>query len=129
MITNMPTTNCNLDKFILFSSFLLVFILCILLMQEENLSLPSIFIDEDGNIAPDFHQAKTNASELADDIRILCLVMTYPENHQTRAYRVYKTWGKRCTYVEFITTKFEFLYLVSTGGLSLFNLLWRQFRR
>ena len=101
----MWAVNCNLDKLIIFSSFFLVFILCIFLIQEDSLTLPTISTDQEGDLVPNFLQADTNATELAEKIRILCLVMTHPMNHKKKAYQVYKTWGRRCTYVEFITTE------------------------
>ena len=55
------------------------------------------------------------------NIRIMCLVMTHPGNHKTKAlqvnnnltnvfhikkyFKVFKTWGKRCTFIKFLTTK------------------------
>jgi len=46
-----------------------------------------------------------NATELYEQIRVLCLVMTHPGAHKTKALRVYKTWGKRCNYIEFLSTE------------------------
>jgi len=46
-----------------------------------------------------------DAKKLEKEIRVLCLVMTYPSNHNTSARRVYETWGKRCTYIRFLTTQ------------------------
>lgn len=43
------------------------------------------------------------ADRLFNDIRILCLVMTLPENHQTKAVHVSATWGRRCTKLLFVT--------------------------
>ena len=39
------------------------------------------------------------------DVRVLCLVMTHPGNHQTRALQVARTWGRRCSYLRFLTTQ------------------------
>jgi len=37
-------------------------------------------------------------------VRLLCLVVTIPKSHNTRAQTIMDTWGKRCTYIHFITT-------------------------
>ena len=92
----------NIDKVIIFSSFLLVSILCIFLINEESDILHS---DEAHNAMKDLIEKEANATKLSEDIRILCLVMTHPNNHKTKAHQVYRTWGKRCTYVEFLTTE------------------------
>lgn len=39
------------------------------------------------------------------EVRVLCLVMTHPGNHKTRALKVAETWGRRCTYLRFLTTQ------------------------
>merc|ERR1712106_160938 len=46
-----------------------------------------------------------NATKLAEDIKILCLVMTQPKNHKTRDRMIMKTWGRKCTYIKFLTTQ------------------------
>lgn len=38
-------------------------------------------------------------------VRLLCLVVTYPKSHDTKAQMVFDTWGQRCTYIHFITTQ------------------------
>ena len=87
--------NCKLGKIVFLSSYLLVLILCIFLIKEKNDSIHP----EEANKAMTSLEVKTK------DIRILCLVMTEPGTHKTKAYQVYRTWGKRCTYVEFLTTE------------------------
>merc|ERR1712106_448440 len=93
---------CNLDRLLIFSSFLLVFVLCVFLINEESDALQS---EKVGSAIQDLIKKEANATKLFEDIRILCLVMTQPKNYKTKAYRVFKTWGKRCTYVEFITSE------------------------
>jgi len=94
--------SCNVDRILIFSSFLLVFILCTFLITEDS----DIAVTEEVDIVVNaLKKIEANATKLAEEIRVLCLVMTQPKNHKTKAQQVYKTWGKRCTYVEFITTK------------------------
>ena len=51
-----------------------------------------------------FSDDTTVADILYETVRILCLVMTYPENHQKRAIHVNATWGQRCTKLLFVTS-------------------------
>ncbi|KAH8353034.1 hypothetical protein KR084_008410 [Drosophila pseudotakahashii] len=45
------------------------------------------------------------ASRLFNETRVLCMVMTSPKNHQSRAIHMQRTWGKRCQKVIFMSTK------------------------
>ena len=37
------------------------------------------------------------------DVKILCLIVTYPARHVTHALPVHRTWARRCTQTIFIT--------------------------
>merc|ERR1719228_2765594 len=88
---------CSFDKFIIVTSFLLVFSLSIFLLHEDTTS-----VDYMTGLYSD---SEKNATRLAEEIRILSLVMTHPGNHQKRGLRVLNTWGRRCTYIEFLSTQ------------------------
>ncbi|KAG5674686.1 hypothetical protein PVAND_004638 [Polypedilum vanderplanki] len=45
------------------------------------------------------------ANELYNKVRILCWVVTIPENHKTKAIHVKNTWGKRCNKLLFISSQ------------------------
>jgi glycoprotein-N-acetylgalactosamine 3-beta-galactosyltransferase len=91
--------NWKLGKIVFLSSYLLVIILCIFLIKEKNKDIHS-----EGGIKA-MKSLEAMATKQSEDIRILCLVMTEPSTHKTKAYQVYRTWGKRFTYIEFLTTE------------------------
>jgi glycoprotein-N-acetylgalactosamine 3-beta-galactosyltransferase len=43
------------------------------------------------------------ARRMAEEIRVLCWVMTYPENHKAKALHVKATWGRHCNKLIFIS--------------------------
>jgi glycoprotein-N-acetylgalactosamine 3-beta-galactosyltransferase len=44
------------------------------------------------------------ADNLYNEVKILCMVMTYPANHDTKAVHVRRTWGRRCNKILFMTS-------------------------
>ena len=68
--------------------------------------------------------------ELFEKVRIICLVMTFPDNHRTRADFVKATWGKRCNKLVFMSSSpdenFDTVNVNVTDGR---DFLWRSEER
>lgn len=47
------------------------------------------------------------ALDLQEKLKILCLVLTKPSNHKTRAFAVKNTWGTRCNKILFVSTEVD----------------------
>jgi hypothetical protein len=45
------------------------------------------------------------AKLLFDEVKILCLVLTHPAAHRTKAKAVKETWGRRCSKLLFFSTE------------------------
>ncbi|KAJ6640066.1 Glycoprotein-N-acetylgalactosamine 3-beta-galactosyltransferase 1 [Pseudolycoriella hygida] len=47
----------------------------------------------------------TVANQLRNEVKVLCLILTTANNHQTRALHVKNTWGRRCNKLLFMSDK------------------------
>lgn len=50
---------------------------------------------------------ETLAQEMYKKVRILCMIVTMPKNHKTKAQHVRDTWGRRCNKIIFISSGFD----------------------
>ncbi|XP_073841347.1 glycoprotein-N-acetylgalactosamine 3-beta-galactosyltransferase 1-like [Musca autumnalis] len=60
-------------------------------MDEENIS--------------SHQQTSSVVQHLFNSTRVMCWIMTHPDNHQARAVHIRNTWGRRCNIVLFMSTQ------------------------
>lgn len=68
---------------------------------------------------------RTLAEKLHNEVKVLCWIMTNPENHKTRAFHLKATWGKRCNKLLIMSSKAD--DLIGSIALPVFegrNNLW-----
>lgn len=51
------------------------------------------------------HENTSIAADLYEKVRVLCMVITSPGDHQEKAIHVKNTWGARCNKLIFMSTK------------------------
>lgn len=53
--------------------------------------------------AKHFDGKRFNSTELFNEVKILCLILTYEQNHKKKAIHVKNTWGSRCNKLIFVS--------------------------
>lgn len=70
---------------------------------------------------------ETLSQMLFEEVKILCMVMTHPANHQKKAAHILETWGKRCNKLIFMSSQED----IKLGAVALpfadsRSLLWNK---
>ena len=83
---------CNLEKLFVLTSFIVVFVICLILVTDEDSEgYSDWFMEKMSSFNMEswmMMENRTDADTLQSDIRILCMVMTHPGNHKTKAKKV-----------------------------------------
>lgn len=45
------------------------------------------------------------SKKLYEEVKVLCMIITQPKNHKTRAIFIKNTWGKRCNKLLFMSSQ------------------------
>jgi glycoprotein-N-acetylgalactosamine 3-beta-galactosyltransferase len=70
-------------------------------------------------------QQSGKVKALASKVRILCWIMTQPNNHESHAMHVKATWGKRCNILFFVSTvENDTLPSIAYKGNESRSILW-----
>lgn len=68
------------------------------------------FLIKFDNLSKEYSSAKMmfdskTCDNLFENVKVLCMIMTIPENHCTKAKHLKNTWGRRCNKLLFITSQ------------------------
>ena len=88
-----------------FTSF---YCICVLRISNKYPSKITNIISKHNSTFVEFNHKLYNtstANKLYNRLKILCLVLTYPNNHQTDAVHVKNTWGSKCNKLIFLSTE------------------------
>ena len=95
--------HCSFDKIVIVTSFTVVLVIFMILVTDDDDDY--WIINKMEHFTLDLMENSSDAETLSSEIRILCQVMTHPANHKTKALKVFRTWGRRCTFIKFLTTQ------------------------
>ncbi len=74
------------------------------LIKQRSFHIQNNYVDKYVYNEPPEVEALT-AEDMATKVRVLCWVMTMPENHEKRCKHIKATWGKRCNKLLFFSTQ------------------------
>ncbi|CAG9797431.1 unnamed protein product [Chironomus riparius] len=78
----------------------------IFLRNSNSLTFRSELFNNKAKSIDNLHKYDTSfADKLFDQVKILCLILTQPSNHETKVYHVNNTWGYKCTKLILLSTK------------------------